>query len=147
MSGNIDSVQQNVVKCSTVDALQGIADHLLSQYPDHRIFAFYGGMGAGKTTFIKIICKQLGVTDVVTSPTFSIVNVYESMNKGSLYHFDFYRMKIPEEIYDIGYEEYLFSGNYCFLEWPEKVENLLPRDVIKVTIEVDKEDNLRFIKF
>ena len=104
-------------------------------------------MGAGKTTFIKSICRTLGVLDIVNSPTFSIVNVYESRNKGFLYHFDFYRMKTPEEIFDIGYEDYLFSGNYCFLEWPEKVSNLLPRDIIKVIIEVEDKSNTRIISF
>lgn len=139
--------QQTSIRCNSLDDLDKIAKHLINKYLDYRVFAFYGEMGAGKTTFITAICKQLGVTDVVNSPTFSIVNVYESLNKGQLYHFDFYRIKKAEEIFDIGYEDYLFSGNYCFLEWPEKVENLLPRDVIKVILEVDENDNSRIIKF
>jgi len=147
MYGNTTNGQQTIIRCRTTDDLPAIADHLIGHYLDYRIFAFYGEMGAGKTTFIKAVCKQLGVIDVVNSPTFSIVNVYESLNKGPLYHFDFYRMKKPEEIFDIGYEDYLFSGHYCFLEWPGKVEKLLPRDLIKVTIEVDKENNSRIIKF
>ena len=139
--------QQTTIRSNNPDDLGKIASHLINKYLDYRVFAFYGEMGAGKTTFVKTICKQLGVTDVVNSPTFSIVNVYESQNKGQLYHFDFYRMKTPEEIFDIGYEDYLFSGNYCFLEWPEKVENLLPRDAIKVIIEVDEVNNTRNIIF
>lgn len=147
MYGNTTSGRQTSIRCNSPNELPVIADHLISSYLDYRIFAFYGDMGAGKTTFIKAVCKQLGVLDVVNSPTFSIVNVYETINKGPLYHFDFYRLKTPEEIFDIGYEDYLFSGNYCFLEWPEKVENLLPRDLIKVTLEVDEKNNSRIIKF
>jgi tRNA threonylcarbamoyladenosine biosynthesis protein TsaE len=147
MYGNTKYGQQTSVVCRTPDDLGQIAKHLISSYPDFRVFAFYGEMGAGKTTFIKAICDYLGVTDVVTSPTFSIVNIYETLNKGPLNHFDFYRIKSQDEIFDIGYEDYLFSGHYCFLEWPEKVENLLPRDIIKVTLEVDEQNNSRIVKF
>lgn len=147
MYGNTNTGQQTNINCRTPDDLPEIAKHLIGNYLDYRVFAFYGDMGAGKTTFIKAICKHLGATDVINSPTFSIVNVYDSLNKGPLYHFDFYRIKKPEEIFDIGYEDYLFSGNYCFLEWPEKVENLLPRDIIKVKIEVNEQTNSRIISF
>jgi len=138
---------QSIVVCHNLSELEVAARQLLTAYPDERVFAFYGEMGAGKTTFIKKLCERLQVTDVVTSPTFSIINVYETESTSQLYHFDFYRMKKPEEIYDIGYEEYLFSGNYCFMEWPEKVENLLPRSVIKVHIEVNEQNQARIIRF
>ena len=100
---------------------------------DHRVFAFYGSMGAGKTTFIKAICEQLGVEDVITSPTFAIVNEYET-NDRPIFHFDFYRIKRLEEVYDMGYEDYFYSGSLCFIEWPELIEDLLPDDAVRVTI-------------
>ena len=100
------------------------------------IFAFYGKMGAGKTTFIKAICEQLGVEDVITSPTFAIVNEYQSTTTGEqIFHFDFYRVKKIEEVYDMGYEDYFYSGALCFIEWPELIEDLLPEDTVKVGIE------------
>ena len=103
-------------------------------------------MGAGKTTFIKAICEQLGVEDVITSPTFAIVNEY-TVNHPSpiasvIYHFDFYRIKKMEEVYDMGYEDYFYSGALCFLEWPELIEELLPEDAVKVTI-LENEDGTR----
>ena len=100
---------------------------------DHRVFAFYGSMGAGKSTFIKAICEQLGVEDVITSPTFAIVNEYET-NDRPIFHFDFYRIKRLEEVYDMGYEDYFYSGSICFIEWPELIEELLPDDAVRVTI-------------
>ncbi|MBR6826897.1 MAG: tRNA (adenosine(37)-N6)-threonylcarbamoyltransferase complex ATPase subunit type 1 TsaE [Prevotella sp.] len=100
---------------------------------DHRVFAFYGSMGAGKTTFIKAVCEQLGVEDVITSPTFAIVNEYET-NDRPIFHFDFYRIKRLEEVYDMGYEDYFYSGSLCFIEWPELIEELLPDDAVRVTI-------------
>lgn len=123
---------------------------------DDTIFAFYGKMGAGKTTFIKAICEEMGIEDVVTSPTFAIVNeytvtrpteVYGSDHIGdSVYHFDFYRIKKQEEVYDIGYEDYIDSGCPCFMEWPELIEELLPYDTVKVTIE-EQEDGSRVVKW
>ena len=99
------------------------------------VFAFYGKMGAGKTTFIKALCEELGVSDVVNSPTFSIVNEYRSDTTGELvYHFDFYRIEKLDEVYDMGYEDYFYSGALCFIEWPELVEELLPEDAVKVEI-------------
>lgn len=104
------------------------------------VFAFYGSMGAGKTTFIKALCHELGVTDVINSPTFSIVNEYRSDLSGALiYHFDFYRIKKIEEVYDMGYEEYFYSGALCFIEWPELIEELLPEDA--VIVHLDKRDD------
>ena len=103
------------------------------------VIAFYGKMGAGKTTFIKAICEELGVNDVITSPTFAIVNEYSlplgGRLEGALYHFDFYRIKKIEEVYDMGYEDYFYSGNLCLIEWPELIEDLLPEDALRVTIE------------
>ena len=103
------------------------------------VIAFYGKMGAGKTTFIKALCEELGVEDVITSPTFAIVNEYSlplgGRLEGALYHFDFYRIKKIEEVYDMGYEDYFYSGNLCLIEWPELIEDLLPEDALRVTIE------------
>lgn len=103
------------------------------------VIAFYGKMGAGKTTFIKALCEELGVEDVITSPTFAIVNEYSLPHggrlEGALYHFDFYRIKKIEEVYDMGYEDYFYSGNLCLIEWPELIEDLLPEDALRVTIE------------
>ncbi len=111
------------------------------------VFAFYGKMGAGKTTFIKALCEALGVSDVVNSPTFSIVNEYRSDTTGELvYHFDFYRIEKIEEVYDMGYEDYFYSGALCFIEWPELVEELLPGDAVKVTV-TEAEDGSRCIAF
>lgn len=112
------------------EAAQQFADRI----GNHRVFAFYGSMGAGKTTFIKAVCEVLGVEDVITSPTFAIVNEYESPSYDSIYHFDFYRIHKLEEVYDMGYEDYFYSGNLCFIEWPELIEELLPEDAVRVSI-------------
>lgn len=108
-------------------------------------FAFYAPMGAGKTTFIKAVCEELGVTDVITSPTFAIINEYTAGNGTPVYHFDFYRIKKQEEVYDMGCEEYFYSGHYCFMEWPELIEDALPEDVIKITI-TPQSDGSRIIE-
>jgi tRNA threonylcarbamoyladenosine biosynthesis protein TsaE len=99
-----------------------------------RVFLFYGSMGAGKTTFIRAICEELGVEESVNSPTFAIVNEYRSGEGDPIYHFDFYRINKEEEAYDFGYEDYFYSGELCFVEWPEKIENLLPEDAVTVSI-------------
>lgn len=112
---------------------------------DRTVFAFYGKMGAGKTTFIKAVCEELGVQDVINSPTFAIVNEYMDGEGEPIYHFDFYRIKNQQEVLDIGYEDYVYSGNVCFMEWPELIENLLPDDAVKVTIE--EEEDGRRVKF
>ena len=118
---------------SSPDQLAEAARQFVGQMGDDTVFAFYGKMGAGKTTFIKAICEALGVTDVITSPTFAIVNEYRSEEDNELiYHFDFYRIKKLEEVYDMGYEDYFYSGALCFIEWPELVEELLPMDAVKV---------------
>ncbi len=118
----------------------------LEATPGKRVFAFYGSMGAGKTTFIKALCEELGVKDTINSPTFSIVNEYADKNNTPIYHFDFYRINRIEEAFDFGYEDYFFSGNYCFIEWPELVENLLPKNCVNVYIE-EKENGRRILKF
>ena len=102
---------------------------------DNTVFAFYGKMGAGKTTFIKAVCEELGVDDTVTSPTFAIVNEYEAAQGRPIYHFDFYRIKKVSEAYDMGCEEYFYSGHPCFIEWPELIEEVLPEETVNVTIE------------
>ena len=133
--------------CKSVDNLDKVAIKLLNTYPDIRIFAFYGKMGSGKTTFIKSLCKISGVTDIVNSPTFSIINEYKTDGGDSIFHFDFYRIKKQEEVLDIGYEDYFFSGSYCFIEWPGKVENLLPEDTVRVIIEEGSNENERVFVF
>ncbi|MBU2651298.1 MAG: tRNA (adenosine(37)-N6)-threonylcarbamoyltransferase complex ATPase subunit type 1 TsaE [Bacteroidetes bacterium] len=121
------------------------AEQLLREYSEMRVFAFNGSMGAGKTTLIKAVCKSLGVGDVVTSPTFTLINEYRDRDGAPVYHFDFYRIKKPEEAMDIGYEEYFYSGFYCFLEWPEMIEKLLPKDYVYIGIALDGKDNSRII--
>ena len=121
----------------SLEDLPSIADQLITEAGEHRLFAFYGKMGAGKTTLINSILEVLGVDDGGSSPTFSLVNEYEGRLGEPIYHFDFYRIENLEEVYDIGYEDYFFSTNYCFIEWPEKVEELLPNDVVKVQIRVE----------
>jgi tRNA threonylcarbamoyladenosine biosynthesis protein TsaE len=114
--------------------LDNAASEILTFDANYRIFLFYGEMGAGKTTLIKSLCKQLGTSDNVTSPTFAIVNEYTGA-KSNIYHFDFYRLKNQSEAMDIGFEEYVYSGNYCFIEWPEKIPDLLPLHYVTVKIQ------------
>jgi tRNA threonylcarbamoyladenosine biosynthesis protein TsaE len=111
-----------------------VAEKFIEAHPADRLFAFYGKMGSGKTTFIKALCEKLQVVDYVTSPTFALINVYETEQSGEIYHFDFYRIKVMDELFDLGYEEYFFSDNYCFVEWPELIEPLLPKNTVKVFI-------------
>ena len=111
-----------------------VAEKFIAAHPADRLFAFYGKMGSGKTTFIKALCETLQVTDYVTSPTFALINVYETEQSSEIYHFDFYRIKSLNELFDLGYEEYFFSDKYCFVEWPELIEPLLPPNTVKVTI-------------
>ena len=122
-------------KFDNIRQLPAVARKLLESFPDDRFFAFFGSMGVGKTTLIKEICAELGVKDVVCSPTFAIVNEYAAANGDPVYHFDFYRLKSLGEAYDLGYEEYFYSGYYCFTEWTEKVEELLPENYVRVDIE------------
>ena len=121
------------IRINDLEHIGEAARQFIETIGDRRVFAFYGSMGAGKTTFIKAICEQLGVEDVITSPTFAIVNEYEGKER-AIYHFDFYRIKRLEEVYDMGYEDYFYSGSLCFIEWPELIEELLPDDAVRVTI-------------
>ena len=164
------------IRISNLDHIREAARQFVDAIGDHRVFAFYGHMGAGKTTFIKAICEELGVTDVITSPTFAIVNEYEtsptpseggencppspSPSEGGepssspsgrlggvpIFHFDFYRIKKLEEVYDMGYEDYFYSGALCFIEWPELIEELLPADAVRVSIS-EQEDGSRVVEF
>ncbi len=132
-----------------INDLQHIHDAaktFINNMPGGRVYAFYGKMGAGKTTFIKALCEELGVEDVITSPTFALVNEYTSGEGDPIYHFDFYRIKKLEEVYDMGYEDYFYSGNLCLLEWPELIEPILPDDAVKVTI-TPQEDGTRILEF
>ena len=121
-----------------------VADKFLHLMKGKKIFAFFGPMGVGKTTFIKALCNELGVVEIVTSPTFALVNEYQTGLDELIYHFDFYRIEKIEEVYDFGYEEYFYSNNYCFIEWPEKVAEILPENVVYVHI-VENDDGSRTI--
>ena len=135
------------IKINSLNSIHEAAKQFIAAMGDNTVFAFYGKMGAGKTTFIKAVCEELGVTDVINSPTFAIVNEYRSDETGELiYHFDFYRIKKLDEVYDMGYEDYFYSGALCFIEWPELVEELLPGNAVKVEIE-ESEDGSRIMRF
>lgn len=130
----------------SLDKIHEAARYFLNAVGDAKIFAIDGDMGVGKTTFIKAVCEELGVKDVITSPTFSLVNEYTDGKGEPVYHFDFYRIKKIDEVYDMGYEDYFYGGNLCFLEWPELIESLLPEDVTKVHITTEA-DGSRTISF
>ena len=138
------------IKIQHIEEIRKAARQFIENIGSHRVFAFYGKMGAGKTTFIKAICEELGVEDVITSPTFAIVNEYTTHSSllapySSIYHFDFYRIKKLEEVYDMGFEDYFYSGSLCFIEWPELIEEVLPEDAVKVFIE-ENADSTRSVK-
>lgn len=134
------------IKIDNLENIHLAAKEFVANMGTSKVFAFYGKMGAGKTTFIKAVCEYLGVEDVITSPTFAIVNEYRANNGEQIYHFDFYRIKKLEEVYDMGYEDYFYSGAPCFIEWPELIEELLPEDAVKVTI-AEQEDGSRSVSF
>lgn len=132
----------NTLEIKNVSALPAIASQLVKLLGDNKIVTFYGEMGAGKTTLIRALCSELGVTDVVSSPTYSLVNEYISSTGVKICHFDFYRIDSIDEVYDMGYEEYFESGAYCFIEWPERIADLLPKDAVKLQLSVNK-NNVR----
>ena len=132
------------LELKSLSDLNVVADKFLRLMRDKKVFAFFGPMGVGKTTFIKALCNELGVVEIVTSPTFALVNEYQTGSGESIFHFDFYRIEKIEEVYDLGYEDYFFSGNYCFIEWPDKVAEILPKDVVFVQF-VENEDGSRTI--
>jgi len=129
-------VMRDAEKVSPVD--------ILNVHPEKRVYALRGKMGAGKTTFTKSLCEAMGSDDIVNSPTFAIVNVYEDKNREEIYHFDCYRLKSIQEALDFGAEEYLYSGCYCFIEWPEMIEDILPEDTVDIIIE-PQEDGTRLL--
>ena len=130
---------------TTLDNISDTAQKILKEFSDNRIFGFYGEMGAGKTTLIKELCKILEIENVTSSPTFAIINEYAA-GKEKIYHFDFYRINKPEEALDFGYEDYFYSGSFCFVEWPEKIADLLPQDTLKLYI-TEEADGSREISF
>ena len=143
-----------------IEHIREAAREFIEHIGDRRVFAFYGKMGAGTTTFVKAICEELGVEDVITSPTFAIINNYELRDTNyevgirnsefgipqDIFHFDFYRIKKLEEVYDMGYEDYFYSGALCFIEWPELIEEILPDDAVRVSIS-EQEDGSRLVTF
>ena len=129
---------------STLESLSEVSGQILQAFPDSRVFALYGRMGAGKTTLIKELCHKLDVVDEVQSPTFSIINEYKTPRTESVFHFDFYRINKIDEVFDIGYEDYVYSGSYCFIEWPELAEDLLPEGTVRLEISGENERVIRF---
>lgn len=132
-----------------IKSLEGISDaarQFITHMGDSKVFAFYGSMGAGKTTFVKALCEAMGVTDTVNSPTFAIVNEYDTPLGRPVYHFDFYRIKRLAEVYDMGYEDYFYGRGLCFIEWPELIEELLPDDTVKVVVE-EMPDGTRQVRY
>ncbi|WP_308600955.1 tRNA (adenosine(37)-N6)-threonylcarbamoyltransferase complex ATPase subunit type 1 TsaE [uncultured Dysgonomonas sp.] len=127
------------IKIESLDKIDEAALEFIRAMGDNTVFAFHGDMGAGKTTFIKAICENLGVSDTINSPTFAIVNEYRSDSGELIYHFDFYRINKIEEVFDFGYEDYFYSGSLCFIEWPEKVDSLLPKDTVNVYVKVQED--------
>ena len=146
------------IKIQDIDHIREAAREFVENIGEARVFAFYGKMGAGKTTFVKAICEELGVSDVITSPTFAIINEYSltslpspltshlSALTSKIFHFDFYRIKKLEEVYDMGYEDYFYSGALCFIEWPELIEEILPDDAVRVSI-TEQTDGSRLVSF
>lgn len=137
-------MEQITIEIKSIEEYPEAAREFVARMGTSRIFAFYGTMGAGKTTFIKNLCEEMGVQDAINSPTFAIVNEYEGRDGDCIYHFDFYRIKDIVEVYNMGYEEYFYSNAYCFMEWPQLVEELLPEETVSVYIE-EKDNGHRII--
>lgn len=132
------------IKIKSLDGIADAARQFVDAMGENKVFAMFGPMGVGKTTFVKAVCEILGVKDTITSPTFAIVNEYRTNTGDQIFHFDFYRIRKVEEVYDMGYEDYVYSGAVCFLEWPELIEELLPEDAVRVTLS-EEEDGTRTI--
>lgn len=132
------------IKINSLDGIADAARQFVDAMGENKVFAMFGPMGVGKTTFIKAVCEVLGVQDTITSPTFAIVNEYRTDSGEQIFHFDFYRIRKVEEAYDMGYEDYIYSGAVCFLEWPELIEELLSDDAVRVTL-TEEEDGTRTI--
>jgi tRNA threonylcarbamoyladenosine biosynthesis protein TsaE len=132
------------IKIKSLDGIADAARQFVDAMGENKVFAMFGPMGVGKTTFVKAVCELLGVEDTITSPTFAIVNEYRTNTGDQIFHFDFYRIRKVEEVYDMGYEDYVYSGAVCFLEWPELIEELLPEDAVRVTLS-EEEDGTRTI--
>ena len=132
------------IKIKSLDGIADAARQFVDAMGENKVFAMFGPMGVGKTTFVKAVCEILGVEDTITSPTFAIVNEYRTNTGEQIFHFDFYRIRKVEEVYDMGYEDYVYSGAVCFLEWPELIEELLPEDAVRVTLS-EEEDETRTI--
>ena len=146
MQNNRKTDHGMTIRIEGLQDIQRAARQFVEAMGERKMFAFYGPMGVGKTTFIRAVCEQLQVDDAITSPTFAIVNEYALPNRDkTIYHFDFYRIKSINEVYDIGYEEYFFSGQPCLLEWPKMIEPLLPEDTVNIFITVNP-DNSRTLK-
>lgn len=133
------------IKIASLEEIGTAAKQFVLAMGEKKVFAFYGKMGAGKTTFIKAVCEELGVKDVINSPTFAIVNEYVDGQGEPIYHFDFYRIKKEQEVLDLGYEDYVYSGYVCFMEWPELIENLLPDDTVRVVIEEEMDGSRKIL--
>ena len=129
-----------VVNC--ISELNEISQSIINRIGDKDIICFYGEMGVGKTPLIKALCEKLGVKDNVSSPTFSIVNEYVSLDGESIFHFDFYRMEKEEEAFDMGYEDYFYNGELCLIEWPEKVKSIIPEDIMRIDIIKNKDQRI-----
>ena len=132
------------IKIKSLDGIADAARQFVDAMGENKVFAMFGPMGVGKTTFVKAVCEILGVEATITSPTFAIVNEYRTNTGDQIFHFDFYRIRKVEEVYDMGYEDYVYSGAVCFLEWPELIEELLPEDAVRVTLS-EEEDGTRTI--
>lgn len=133
---------QQEFRIKKLSEINETADSFMKNFPEKKIFAFHGDLGAGKTTFIKALCKQLGTTDNTSSPTFSIVNEYRIQDEKKIFHFDFYRIKNGSEAFDLGYEDYFYSKNYCFIEWPEKIDSLIPENTVHAYFTVNGEERI-----